>query len=162
MPRCFITNRKILGATISVSLLVGFGVMQRQHLRAQTTNSSSVLLYGFVTAVQGYDTGLAITNASRTPSNMGQSGTCSLSYFGVGAPPSPQTTPVIPAGGQLAFSLSSGGFGLPAALGFQGYIIAVCGFPSAQGVAAVSNVGASRFLSLVPATAITNTTSNSP
>jgi|SRR5579863_2167758 len=162
MQRALITRRKIFGVSIGVLLLVGLGLMRLPHLRAQTAASKSALLFTFVTTVPGYDTGLALENASRSPTSAGQSGTCSLSFYGVtdyGARPLPptQTTSLIPAGQQIAFSLHNGGFGIAAANDFQGYILASCDFPFAQGVAAVSDLGGNRFLSLLPATVVTNT-----
>jgi hypothetical protein len=161
MQLSFTTKKKIIGATVGIVLLVGLGVMLRQHVQAQAPMSSSILLFSFVTAVGGFDTGLVITNASRTPASAGQSGTCALSFYGTEGPSPPtQNTSAILAGKQAAFTLSNGGFDIAPARGFQGYIVAVCNFPSAQGVAAVSDIGLNRLLSLVPATVLASTPSN--
>jgi hypothetical protein len=109
----------------------------------------SNLLFPFVTAQAGFDTGLAISNTSADhfadPQNRRQSGTCTINYFGNvtggGNAPNPQTTnAVIPAGGQLTFVLSSGGnFGIAGTPGFQGYIFARCLFRYAHGFAFITD-----------------------
>jgi hypothetical protein len=75
------------------------------------------------------------------------SGSCTITYFGDLAP-APQTSVPIPAGSQLTFSLSQGNsaLGITGAPGFQGYVIADCGFGLARGIAMISNP--SYFLSL--------------
>jgi hypothetical protein len=107
------------------------------------------LLFPFVTAQAGFDTGLAISNTSADhfadPQNRRQSGTCTINYFGNvtggGNAPNPQTTnAAIPAGGQLTFVLSSGGnFGIAGTPGFQGYIFARCLFRWAHGFAFITD-----------------------
>jgi hypothetical protein len=72
------------------------------------------------------------------------SGPCSISYFGNlvngAAGPAPQISTVIPAGGQLSFSLSHGNAaqGIAPAPGFRGYIMADCAFALARGAATVT------------------------
>jgi hypothetical protein len=107
------------------------------------------LLFPFVTAQAGFDTGLAISNTSADhfsdPQNRRQQGTCTINYFGNvtggGNAPNPQTTnAAIPAGGQLTFVLSSGGnFGIAGTPGFQGYIFARCLFRYAHGFAFITD-----------------------
>jgi len=107
------------------------------------------LLFPFVSNQGGFDTGMVIANTSKdifgTPN---QSGTCMLNYYGDtngGAAPPAQTSGAVPAGDYLAFTLSGGGkFGVTATPGFQGYIIASCGFQYAHGFAFISDAGASR------------------
>jgi hypothetical protein len=109
----------------------------------------TVLLFPFVTAQSGFDTGLAISNTSADPfANPGdrrQGGRCTLNYFGNvtggGNAPGPQTTNAdIPAGGQLTAVLSSGGnFGIAGTPGFQGYIFARCLFRYAHGFAFITD-----------------------
>jgi len=95
------------------------------------------LLFPFVTNQLGYDTGIAISNTSldsgtgfgTTP----QSGTVTLNYYcgqaGCTSPPQQTTNAIVPAGQQLAFTLSGGGqYGIQATPGFQGYIIAQAQF----------------------------------
>jgi len=109
---------------------------------------STSLLFPFVTNQLGFDTGLAISNTSTDPfgATKGatpQSGTCSLSFYGSGAPsPATVTTPNVATGTTYAQVLSS------LAAGFQGYMIAQCNFQFAHGFAFVTNgVGASGGLS---------------
>lgn len=107
------------------------------------------LLFPFVTAQAGFDTGIAISNTSQdpfpNPANRAQSGTCTLNYFGNvtggGNAPNPQTTnAAVPAGGQLLFVLSSGGnFGIAGVPNFQGYIFARCLFRYAHGFAFITD-----------------------
>jgi hypothetical protein len=109
----------------------------------------TVLLFPFVTAQSGFDTGIAISNTSAdpfaNPQDRRQQGTCTLNYYGGvtggGNAPNPQTTNApIPAGGQLTFVLSSGGnFGVTGTPGFQGYIFARCLFRYAHGFAFVTD-----------------------
>jgi len=82
------------------------------------------LLFPFVANVLGYDTGISIANTSSDPfGTTPASGTCALSFYGTGAPtPSTVTTANIPGGTIDAFLLSS------VAPGFEGYMIAACGF----------------------------------
>jgi hypothetical protein len=107
------------------------------------------LLFPFVTAQSGFDTGIAISNTSAdhfaNPQDRRQGGRCTINYFGNvtggGNAPNPQTTNAdIPAGGQLTFVLSSGGnFGISGTPGFQGYIFARCLFRYAHGFAFVTD-----------------------
>jgi hypothetical protein len=128
---------------------------------AQTTT----LLFPFVTAQAGFDTGFAITNTSKdTVGTPPQSGTCTISYFGTvtgggPAPPAQTTNMPVPGGGQLTFVLSSGGgFGIVGTPGFQGYIMVTCNFQYAHGFAfitdgpiGVAKVGTSYLALIVPA-----------
>jgi hypothetical protein len=118
------------------------------------------LLYPFVTAVPGFNTGIAVANTSdtTTTSSSGtvtnvlpggvatQQGPCTFYYYGEGpagaAPPSPQTSGVVPAGKVLIFNVAGGSAnygtinGTP---GFQGYMIARCEFRYAHGYAFISD-----------------------
>jgi hypothetical protein len=107
------------------------------------------LLFPFVTAQAGFDTGLAISNTSAdhfaNPQDRRQGGRCTINYFGNvtggGNAPNPQTTNAdVPAGGQVTFVLSSGGnFGISGTPGFQGYIFARCLFRYAHGFAFITD-----------------------
>ncbi len=113
------------------------------------SSCSTSLLFPFVTNQLGFDTGLAISNTSSDPfaANLGgataQAGTCTLNFYGAGAPsPSNVVTPVVPTGTVYTQVLSG------VAAGFQGYMIAYCQFQYAHGFAFVTNgVGASGGLS---------------
>lgn len=116
---------------------------------ATLTSCQTNLLFPFVTNVVGFDTGMAISNTSSDPfGTTTQSGNCTVYYFGQGqgggAAPASQTTTSMIGGGQvLLFTLSGGGTnGITATPGFQGYIIANCGFRFAHGLAFISDPGA--------------------
>ena len=112
-----------------------------------TTN----VLFPFLTNQIGFDSGVAISNTSTDPFGTSpQSGPCKLNYYGEttggGAAPAAQTSQVVATGKQLLFTLSSGGnLGIAATPGFQGYMIAQCGFQYAHGFAFISDVGAQKF-----------------
>jgi len=105
---------------------------------ATVTTCQTSLLYPFVTNQLGFDTGVVIANTSTDNLGTGgasiaraQAGTCTLSFYGTGAPT--PATGVADPGGNLptasthAFLLSS------VAPGFQGYMIAQCPFQFAHG-----------------------------
>jgi hypothetical protein len=86
---------------------------------------------------------------------VGQSGACTIYYFPISGPaPAPQTTnAVVPPGGQLTFTLSTGGnLGIAGRPGFQGYIEIVCDFPFAHGYGLLTDgpIGAARVGTSLP------------
>ncbi len=109
---------------------------------------STTLLFPFVTNQAGFTTGLVITHGSRpalTGSLGGQPGSCDLHYYGAKSEGEEillvQHSTVIEPGEQLIFTLSGGN---PARniLGteqFQGYMMAVCGYPNARGYAFIAD-----------------------
>jgi hypothetical protein len=105
------------------------------------------LLFPFVTNQLGFDTGLAIANTSTDPFGTAgataQSGTCTLNFYGSGAPsPSNVVTASVPSGTVYTGVLSG------VAAGFQGYMIAQCAFQFAHGFAFITDgVGANGGLS---------------
>ena len=115
------------------------------------------LLFPFVTNQAGFDTGISVSNTGLDASGtVGTAGTCRINYFGQttggGAAPAAQTTNAIPPGGQLIFTLSSGGtFGIAATPGFQGYIEIDCAFPFAHGFGLLTDLGAQRIATTIPA-----------
>jgi len=95
------------------------------------------LLFPFVTNQVGFDTGIVLSNTSTDPFGTTgatpQTGTCTLNFYGAGAP-SPNTGVAAPGGSQAtgttnAFQLSS------VAPGFQGYMISVCTYLYGHGYA---------------------------
>jgi hypothetical protein len=112
---------------------------------------STSLLFPFVTNQLGFDTGIAISNTSTDnlasngtkSSAVAQSGTCTLAFYGAGAPsPSTVTTPNVPTATTYTVVLSG------IAAGFQGYIVANCGFQYAHAFAFITDgVGANGGLS---------------
>jgi hypothetical protein len=110
------------------------------------------LLFPFVTNQFGFDTGVAIANTTADTLNgvIPQQGTVTLTYYGSttgggAAPPTAVSTSEVPAGGELVFTLSSGGnYGIPATPGFEGYIIARANFQYCHGFAFISDAGAQK------------------
>jgi hypothetical protein len=110
---------------------------------------ATTLLFPYVTARSGFDTGIAISNTSADPfdnsASRSQSGPCTFHYYGTMATsgaslPAPQTTTAAVRPGQTAaFVVSSGGLGVAGASGFQGYIIARCEFLYAHGFAFITD-----------------------
>ena len=107
-----------------------------------TTN----LLFPFVTNQGGFDTGLAISNTTRDDKGTtAQAGACTLYYFGSttggGAAPPQQTSAIVPAGGQIVWTLSGGNqaANIAATQGFQGYLMALCQFQFAHGFAFITD-----------------------
>jgi hypothetical protein len=114
------------------------------------------LLFPYVVNVGGYDTGIAIANTTSDPgatygfdSTGAQQGAVTLFYYGTSsngtAPPTPQTSSVIPSGQLLTFTLSSGNSAqgiTNAAAGFDGYIIAQAQFQYCHGYAFITSMGA--------------------
>ena len=88
---------------------------------------TTTLLFPFVTNQMGFNTGLAITNASEG------SGSCTIEYSGPDAPDD-MMTPEDLAGGEQWVGLLSN-----IAPGFQGYITASCEFRDAYGFAFITN-----------------------
>jgi hypothetical protein len=117
------------------------------------------ILFPFVSAQSGFDTGIAIANTSLDPGGAfgfgatPQQGAITFFYFGVGnngaAPPASQTSGVVPAGQVLTYVLSSGGGAIGTgangldnrANGFQGYIIAQASFQWCHAYAFISPLG---------------------
>jgi hypothetical protein len=112
-----------------------------QSLNVTVGPCQTILLFPYVTAQGGFDTGLAISNTSMDPfSTPTSAGTCALNFYGQNAPAA-QTIGPIPAGDgadptKWAFTASS------IAPNFQGYVFAVCNFQFAHGFAFVSDIGA--------------------
>jgi hypothetical protein len=91
------------------------------------------LLFPFVTNQAGYDTGLAIASTSSDPFGTAlQSGTCTLNFYGSGAPAA-FVTPTVTAG-TVYTALTSN-----IAAGFQGYMIAQCKFQYGHGFAFIKD-----------------------
>ena len=89
----------------------------------------TTLLFPFVTNQLGFNTGLAITNASEG------SGSCTIDYSGPDAPEDMMTPEDIAGGEQWIGLLST------MAAGFQGYITASCEFRNAHGFAFITGGG---------------------
>ena len=106
------------------------------------------LLFPFVTSIEGWDTGIAISNTSKDPFGTAtQEGTCTLYFYGVPSDSNQTTTVDIPAGRQLLMTLNggNGAQGLSPVPDFTGYVIARCNFQYAHGYAFISDLGANKF-----------------
>jgi hypothetical protein len=97
----------------------------------------TILLYPYVTNIQGFDTGMAIANTTTDPFGTGaQVGACNLNWYQGATNPAVINTGNI-ASGTVYTTLAS-----TAVPGFNGYMIAVCNFQLAHGFAFVSDLGA--------------------
>ena len=100
---------------------------------AKFNTCTTSLLFPFVTNASGFDTGIAISNTSADPfGTANQPGTCTLNFYGTGAPAAFTTTSV--AAGSSYTNLAS-----TVAAGFQGYMIAQCAFQYAHGFAFITD-----------------------
>ena len=95
----------------------------------EITDCTTTLLFPFVTNQMGFNTGLAITNASEG------SGSCTIAYSGPDAPEDMMTPKDIAGEEQWVGVLST------MAPGFQGYITASCEFRDAHGFAFITGGG---------------------
>ena len=124
------------GSTVIPNFVVGSAT---STLTGSTFNACTTsLLFPFVTNQLGFDTGIAISNTSTDPFGTKgattQAGTCTLNFYGAGAPsPANVTTPNVPTGTTYTQVLSG------VAAGFQGYVIAQCAFQYAHGFAFITN-----------------------
>lgn len=111
------------------------------------TNCATNLLYPFVSSVTGFNTGIAVANASKDPfGTVNETGICRVFFYGTtaggGIDPTPQPfTKAVPSGQVATFNLLFGGpeYGIQPVVGFQGYIIISCNFRWAHGFAFVSD-----------------------
>jgi hypothetical protein len=103
--------------------------------QGELTTCNTTLLFPYILNTGGYDTGIALTNASSVPgTTVAEAGTCSMTFYGNGAPTTnPYVTASIPAGTVNTFTVSS------IASGFQGYAIAVCNFQNGHGFAFITD-----------------------
>lgn len=111
------------------------------------TNCATNLLYPFVSSVTGFNTGIAVANASKDPfGTVNETGICKVYFYGTtaggGIDPTPQSfSKSVPSGQVAAFNLLFGGpeYGIQPVVGFQGYLIISCNFRWAHGFAFVSD-----------------------
>jgi len=126
-----------------------FVLTQPEELRPilSITNCATNLLYPFVSSVTGFNTGIAVANASKDPfGTVNETGICRVFFYGTtaggGIDPTPQSfSKSVPSGQVATFNLLFGGpeFGIQPVVGFQGYIIISCNFRWAHGFAFVSD-----------------------
>jgi hypothetical protein len=104
------------------------------------------LLFPFVTNQSGFDTGIAISNTGRDSTGVvGRMGNCKIIFFGPTGIVATTMTGVLTPGQTFT--------GLVSVLqpGFQGYIEVDCDFPFAHGWGFVSDLGARNFAASSPA-----------
>jgi len=117
---------------------------------------STTLLFPYITTVPGFDTGIVIANTTTDPfKTTNQQGTCALNWYQGASNPAVTTTPVIATGTIYANNASATGL---AGQNFSGYMIAVCNFQLAHGVAEVMDVGVQHLLSAYLALVVTTGT----
>jgi len=99
-------------------------------------STAKPLLFSSVTNQGGMDTVMSIANTTydSTGNTSPHSGTCTLNFYGANAP-SAYVTPTLNAGTVYTRKASV------IAPDFQGYVIAVCGFPLSRGWAYISPAG---------------------
>lgn len=104
----------------------------------------TTLLFPYVTSFKpatgpSWQTGVAIENTGLDPmTTTGGTGTCTLSFYGAGAPPSVQTPPIAPGSG-YAFDITDPGLTGQANTNWTGYIFAVCNFNYGHGFAFIED-----------------------
>jgi len=122
-------------------------VVNQSAAQSATSNSlltacSTTLLFPYITNLAGFDTGIAIANASTGVVGISPtSGSCVLSFYGQSAPATAYNTGNIASGTDFTTALSS------IAPGFQGYAVAVCNFSGAHADAFLGQFGAGGSLS---------------
>ena len=119
------------GSTAIPNFTAGTAVVGGSTFSACSTS----LLFPFVSNQLGFDVGIVIANTSSDPTNLvklNQTGTCSLSFYGAGAPATAASTGAVAAGRVYVGLLSE------VAPGFQGYMVAKCDFQYAHGYAYIS------------------------
>jgi hypothetical protein len=105
------------------------------------TGCNTTLLFPYIANVAGYDTGIAVSNASTgtsVPTNpiTAQNGACTFTFYGGGATansPIVGSPVTVPSGTTQSFLLSN------AAPGFIGYAVASCTFQGGHGFAFITD-----------------------
>ncbi len=121
------------------SFTVGIGPFatypgQNELLTSPRSTAGQPLLIPFVTNQLGFDTGITISNTTLdTIGTTAQSGTCTISFYGSGAPV-PGVGLGLP-GGTLAAGATTSFLLSSLAPGFQGYVAVNCTFPLVRGSA---------------------------
>jgi hypothetical protein len=128
--------KRKLKMRILISLLGVLLLLTIIPTTGSTETPSTYLLFTFVTNQQGFDTGIAISNTGKDPfGTIGKAGTCTFSFYGANAPANIVSSSIVQ--GTTYTLLAS-----TTAPNFQGYMIASCDFPFAQGFAFISDFGA--------------------
>jgi hypothetical protein len=110
------------------------------------------LLWPYVTARSGFDTGMVVSNTSKDPFGTAwQEGSCDIYYYGDvngGDAPPMMTSASVPAGDRVVWTLNNGpvrnGGDIVPSVGFEGYVIAHCRFQYGHGYGFISDLGAQK------------------
>jgi hypothetical protein len=145
------------GTTAVNNLIPRFADLGTNSTFASINLCSTTLLFPYVTTVTGFTTGISIANTTTDPfKTTPQAGTCTLNWYNAPtANPAASTTPSIASGGIWVQDISTSAY---AGQNFSGYMIAVCNFQLAHGVAIVQDIGAQRILSAYLALVVTTGT----
>jgi len=153
-----VTSVSSSGETISISLVGAttgypqFSATAAAYTANQGTNvnnglitlNATTMLFPYVIDVGGFDTGIAVTNASTgAPNDTGAGGlgaasptsaTCTATFYGTGVPSTnPYSLGVVATGSVAVFDVGT------VAPGFAGYVLVNCNFFEAHGYALISN-----------------------
>jgi len=134
------------GGTTAVNNLIPRFADTSTNATAVTISACSTsLLFPYITTLTGFTTGIEIANTTTdTFKTTAQSGTCALNWYQGTSNPAITTTAAIPSGTIFVHDASDPAF---AGTNFSGYMIAVCNFQLAHGVAIITDIGAQRILS---------------
>jgi hypothetical protein len=134
------------------SVLVGVATGYPQYVPVTTptptpttlsllTSCSTTLLFPYLTNQAGFDTGIAIANASTGLGGAATSGSCNVTFYGANAPTAAYNTGIITSGTIGTIVLSA------VAPNFSGYAVASCNFVQAHADAFIGQFGAGGTLS---------------
>ena len=122
-----------------------------------TSSTETRLLFTFLTSVSGFNTAITISNTSQDPFDTpSQSGSCTLTFYGTGAPKTSSNTGTIAAGATFETVLTS------LVSGFSGYMFADCTFGLAHGMAFVQDSTGTKLLSGYQALVVSKTNRVAP
>jgi hypothetical protein len=128
-------------STASTGVIPRFGVGTTPGTIFNIVICRTILLYPFVTAQAGFDTGISIANTTVDPfGTAAQTGACTLNWYG-GTTAAPNTPPAASSTGTIAAGAVFANAVSVLAPTFQGYMFAVCNFQFAHGFATVGDVG---------------------
>jgi hypothetical protein len=132
------------GTTAINNLIPRFADTSTNSTFATIALCQTTLLFPYITTVTGFTTGIEIANTTTDPfGTTNQSGTCALNWYQGSGNPAQTVTASIPTGTIFVADASGTSYAGP---GFSGYMIAVCNFQLAHGVAIVQDIGAQKIL----------------
>jgi hypothetical protein len=132
------------GTTAVNNLIPRFADTSTNSTFATIALCQTTLLFPYITTVPGFTTGIEIANTTTDPfGTTNQSGTCALNWYQGANNPAQTVTAAVATG--TIYVADAAGTTL-AGPGFSGYMIAVCNFQLAHGVAIVQDIGAQKIL----------------